>query len=60
MKVTTTDYDDAVKGIINAYRYRNNKPLKEVSKHYLKKYNDKSKEHWLDFLNGLKHESNTR
>ena len=55
MKVTTTNYDDAVKGIINAYRYRNNRPLKEVSKHYLKKYNDKSKEHWIDFLNGLKH-----
>ena len=37
MKVTTTNYDDAVKGIINAYRYRNNRPLKEVSKHYFDK-----------------------
>jgi hypothetical protein len=55
MKVSTVDYEAATKGVINAYKYRNNKYIKDLQKRSLAKYNDKAKKEWSHFLNVLKY-----
>ena len=55
VRASTTDYDDAIRKIIYAYRHRNSEIIKEKEKDSLNKYNEDSKKHWADFLQMYPH-----